>query len=233
MIEAYVHLDGYQSEFKCLLDPEEDWNGFAVPYFDEQTLQRVQKYLCEIDPDCDISVDGQPVYVADAVLSIGMCGFCWRRRTSTEEYVDGLGNYCPACGSGALVRMSGIRKLGRYEAVTSCSDCRSSWIEVYALTSYRNLSAPVNANCLENMICPRCRNSDKLLIGGSCVFVVTDDGIEDHTAAEWNRESPCSCPNCGFAGKLLLFDVTNTYQEGGPTENIDPAAVAGSGNAQD
>jgi hypothetical protein len=68
----------------------------------------------------------------------------------------------------------------------------------------------MNTNCLEGVACPKCKYEDRFLIVGTSTFTVTDAGTENHSDIEWDDDSSCTCPECGFSGKLGEFRAPAT-----------------------
>lgn len=66
-----------------------------------------------------------------------------------------------------------------------------------------------NENCLEGMRCPKCKQEDRFKIVGMVTFDVTDDGSEAIGDHEWDRNSPCSCPECDHDGIVKNFMIEN------------------------
>ena len=64
-----------------------------------------------------------------------------------------------------------------------------------------------NVNCLEGLKCPQCGQSDRLLIEGTSVFEVVDDGTESHSSVEWNDSSVTQCPECHLGADLKHFQI--------------------------
>lgn len=62
-----------------------------------------------------------------------------------------------------------------------------------------------NTNCLEGVECPKCEALEPFAIVGSTVFMVYDDGIEQYTDVEWDKEAHCACETCGHNGQLKEF----------------------------
>lgn len=62
-----------------------------------------------------------------------------------------------------------------------------------------------NSNCLEGLSCPECGQEDRLNIAVTAWASVTDEGTEDFRSVEWDEESACGCPECGFSGKVSDF----------------------------
>ena len=62
-----------------------------------------------------------------------------------------------------------------------------------------------NTNCLEHFKCPKCGFEDKFSIDGSTLFVVTDEGTEDHSDIEWKDGGTVICHGCNFVGALEDF----------------------------
>ena len=64
-----------------------------------------------------------------------------------------------------------------------------------------------NTNCLDGMSCPKCGHEGPLLIEGSALFTVYDDGAEEHSGPDWDDENYCECLECGFKGIMRDFDI--------------------------
>jgi hypothetical protein len=64
-----------------------------------------------------------------------------------------------------------------------------------------------NTNCLENIKCPECGNEDTFRIKATAMFIVTDDGTEDHGSVDWDGDSYAECAECYRHGKLKDFKV--------------------------
>ena len=64
-----------------------------------------------------------------------------------------------------------------------------------------------NNNCLEGFKCPGkdCGQEDEFNIACTVLMTVTDDGTDDYRDVEWNDDSYCECPDCGFSGKVADF----------------------------
>ncbi len=68
-----------------------------------------------------------------------------------------------------------------------------------------------NDNCLQDMCCPECGNEDELLIAATMFVSVTDDGTDPNGGSnkdfdqEWDDDSACKCPECGFLGVVGQF----------------------------
>lgn len=62
-----------------------------------------------------------------------------------------------------------------------------------------------NVNSLEGFKCPKCGQKDEFQIAVQCWATVRDDGVEDYGDTEWDDDSACQCPDCGFAGKVKDF----------------------------
>ena len=66
-----------------------------------------------------------------------------------------------------------------------------------------------NANCLEGVACPKCGQDDYIRVEGTAVFILTDDGTEDHAGVRWDDDSWANCPvdECNFTGTMKDFRV--------------------------
>jgi hypothetical protein len=63
----------------------------------------------------------------------------------------------------------------------------------------------LNTNCLEYIRCPGCGNDHRFRIVALVTALVTDDGCEFHTDAEWDDDSRITCPECERSGTLKDF----------------------------
>jgi hypothetical protein len=79
-----------------------------------------------------------------------------------------------------------------------------------------------NTNCLENIKCPDCGNEGSFRIAGTAIFIVTDDGTEDHGDVEWDDDSYAECAGCQRHGTLKDFTIRHDHQKDGVRPN--PAA---------
>lgn len=50
--------------------------------------------------------------------------------------------------------------------------------------------------------CPKCGQYERFEITVKTVLEVTDDGQEDIGDHEWDRDSFCRCPECGWQGTV-------------------------------
>ena len=69
-----------------------------------------------------------------------------------------------------------------------------------------------NENCLEGYACPKCGHHEMLQIAAVSHVEVYDDGTGEHCGWEWDENSHCTCPKCGFAdamGEFLLKEETH------------------------
>lgn len=74
-----------------------------------------------------------------------------------------------------------------------------------------------NQNCLEGVVCPRCHQEDRFNITGEATWKVRDDGTYDRIdGVEWDSDSPCVCPECGFSGTLGDFELDACFTCGEP-----------------
>ncbi len=62
-----------------------------------------------------------------------------------------------------------------------------------------------NTNCLEGVACPKCGQDDYMRVQGTAVFILTDDGTDDHAGACYDDDSWANCPECNFTGTLKDF----------------------------
>jgi hypothetical protein len=72
-----------------------------------------------------------------------------------------------------------------------------------------------NTNCLENIKCPDCGNEGSFQIAGTAIFIVTDDGTEDHGDVEWDDDSYAQCAGCKRHGTLKDFTIHHDHQKDG------------------
>lgn len=70
-----------------------------------------------------------------------------------------------------------------------------------------------NTNCLKGVRCPQCGNQEVFWITATCKAKVTDTGVIDSTAYEWNDDALCRCPLCETTGILSDFDSRTTKQK--------------------
>ena len=64
-----------------------------------------------------------------------------------------------------------------------------------------------NTNCLASIHCPNCGNASRFRIIALVTADVTDDGCEFHGDAEWDQDSPISCPECDSSGQIRDFTL--------------------------
>ena len=53
-----------------------------------------------------------------------------------------------------------------------------------------------NDNCLLNMRCPNCGSLGPFWITVNASALMFDDGAEEYTEPEWDKDSYCYCPKC-------------------------------------
>ena len=63
----------------------------------------------------------------------------------------------------------------------------------------------MNTNCLEGVACPKCESLGPFGIGTHCSAIVHDDGIEETSDHEWDKDSPITCQECDHYGKVSDF----------------------------
>jgi Zn ribbon nucleic-acid-binding protein len=66
-----------------------------------------------------------------------------------------------------------------------------------------------NTGFLEGLACPACGQSSTLQIAAECTILLTDSDIVQEGGFEWDRESECICPACGYKNSVEKFDVSN------------------------
>ena len=66
----------------------------------------------------------------------------------------------------------------------------------------------MNTNCLVGLRCPQCKNENRLMIEGTSMFEVLDDGTESHGDVEWDDDSSAQCPVCHLTAGLALFRIS-------------------------
>jgi hypothetical protein len=69
------------------------------------------------------------------------------------------------------------------------------------------MATPANTNCLENVRCPNCGNSDAFTLTALAEIRVTDDGAEPIGAFEYDDTVHAECPDCQFAAPWGLFQT--------------------------
>ena len=69
-----------------------------------------------------------------------------------------------------------------------------------------------NENCLLDIACPKCHQTDRFLITATATFDVTDDGTEAVGDVEWDDHSIIKCPECGHRDTVIGFG-TLCYNE--------------------
>lgn len=62
-----------------------------------------------------------------------------------------------------------------------------------------------NENCLAGMRCPKCAQTTRFRIVGTCWSMVYDDGVDETYEHEWDEDSVCACPDCGHIAKVKDF----------------------------
>jgi hypothetical protein len=92
-----------------------------------------------------------------------------------------------------------------------------------------------NTNCLENIQCPHCGNTSRFRIVSLVSADVSDDGAEFHGDAEWDGNSPITCPECDHTGTVRQFcpaaAETSRLPRAGRRRPRQPAAPGGGGEA--
>jgi len=66
---------------------------------------------------------------------------------------------------------------------------------------------PENTNCLAGMKCPKCGSLAPFNIQAFCMVTVFDNGTEDAENFDWDENSFCSCPKCGYSESIREFTV--------------------------
>ena len=85
------------------------------------------------------------------------------------------------------------------------------------------MGTPANVNCLENVRCPNCGNSDKFYVIGTALFEITDDGVEiapDAADIEYEDDARAFCPDCPYEGAWETFQLCGEHGEDEPTCDI-------------
>jgi hypothetical protein len=63
-----------------------------------------------------------------------------------------------------------------------------------------------NANCLQDIKCPKCGGEDRFHIQALVTTLVTDDGAEAADGNfEWDENSPIKCLQCNHTGRVRQF----------------------------
>lgn len=73
-----------------------------------------------------------------------------------------------------------------------------------------------NCNCLEGFSCPKCDNEDQFRISSKTMALVADDGVVETGDMEWDDDSVCICPECGYVATVKDFQK--------PVEDDTPSA---------
>lgn len=63
-----------------------------------------------------------------------------------------------------------------------------------------------NANFLEGLQCPRCRNLEPFVIEVTTLMTIYDSGPTDHGGVRWDDHSWCLCVECDFKGRVQDFE---------------------------
>lgn len=78
--------------------------------------------------------------------------------------------------------------------------------DVFRSIQGRAKAEVVNDNCLKGMRCPECGSSEPFSIGTFSSAMVYDDGISETSEHDWDKDSPCTCIECGHDGKVADFE---------------------------
>lgn len=60
---------------------------------------------------------------------------------------------------------------------------------------------------MEGLRCPECKQEDRLHIMGTSMFTLVDDGTEEHSDVEYDKDAFTRCPGCGHEGQLKDFNI--------------------------
>ena len=71
----------------------------------------------------------------------------------------------------------------------------------------------MNTNHLEGRACPKCGYDEHFRVEGMAVFIVVDDGTEDHAGARYDEDSWANCPECNYTGTWKDFKATETMRK--------------------
>ena len=59
----------------------------------------------------------------------------------------------------------------------------------------------MNQNCLSGCRCPKCGSEGPFQVVAMSVFLITDDGTEEHRDVEYDGDSAAYCTQCDWQGK--------------------------------
>ena len=71
-----------------------------------------------------------------------------------------------------------------------------------------------NTNCLENIRCPKCGQTESFKIAVTAWATVYDDGTDEFEDVGWNSESGIICTRCEESATLLDFTVEDEEVDG-------------------
>ena len=74
-----------------------------------------------------------------------------------------------------------------------------------------------DTSCLADMCCPDCKQNDEFEIAVSVWAKVTDEGSETFGDHEWDDNSVCRCPQCGWTGIVSELTVYSEEIAHGPS----------------
>lgn len=64
-----------------------------------------------------------------------------------------------------------------------------------------------NDNCLYGFACPKCNSLEPFELAITTEVTIYDSGVDDFNVVEWEADSLCRCPICGYSGTVADFDV--------------------------
>jgi len=83
-----------------------------------------------------------------------------------------------------------------------------------------------NEGCLSGRRCPKCGQFGWFKIAFEGLADVTDEGSDDEGNHEWDEDSFCRCPECGFMGEARDFhegtERWHCIKNGQPVPHVPP-----------
>jgi len=63
----------------------------------------------------------------------------------------------------------------------------------------------INTNCVEGLICPKCKHSGRFFIDATAQVTVEPQGVIDVSDFTWDEDSAITCPKCDHCNTVLMF----------------------------